>query len=227
MRPITERLSPTIRNLVIVESVLFGLYIMANPLRAPITAHLALGPLLGTGEYWQPATALFVHLDLWSYVFDMIGLWFVGATIDRALGRRRFLLMFLGAGLAANVAIALLAMALRWTGIYAGCGDGVLALFVALGVLFGRAEVRVFGSLVLQARVLTAILVGMSVLSALLQAAWPSLGGTLVAIGMGYFLAGGKTGPILDFLGRLRRPRRSVLGVLDGGRGKRGRKYVN
>jgi len=227
MRPLTERLSPTIRNLVIIQAVMFGLYIMANPLRAPITAHLALGPLFGAGEYWQTATALFVHMDFWSFIFDMIGLWFVGATIDRALGRRRFLMMFLGAGLAANVAIALVAMALGGPGIYAGCGDGVLALFVALGVLFGRAEVRVFGTLVLQARILTAILVGMSVLSALFQMAWPSLTGTLVAIGMGYFLAGGKTGTILNFLARWRRPRRSVLEVLEGGRGKRGKKYVN
>ena len=227
MRPITERLSPTIRNLVIVEAALFGLYIMASPLRAPITEHLALGPLVAAGEYWQPATALFVHLDLWSFIFDLIGLWFVGATIERTLGRRRFLLILFGAGLAANVVMALLVATLQWPGIYAGCGDCVLALFVALGVIYGRAEVRVFGSLVLQARILTAILVGMSILSAVFQRAWPSLAGTLVAIGLGYLLAGGKSGPILDFLTRWTRPRRSGFEVLEGGRGKRGKKYVN
>jgi len=227
MRPITQRLSPTIRNLVIVESVLFGLYVMASPLRAPITAHLALGPLVAAGEYWQPATALFVHLDLWSFIFDLIGLWFVGATIERALGRRRLLLILFGAGLAANVVMALLGAALQWTAVYAGCGDCVLALFVALGVLFGRTEVRVFGSLVLQARILTAILVGMSVLSALFQRAWPSLAGTLVAVGMGYLLSGGKVGPILDSITRWLRPRRGSFEVLEGGRGKRGKKYVN
>ena len=102
-----------------------------------------------------------------------------------------------------------------------------LALFVALGVLFGRTEVRVFGSLVLQARILSAILVGMSVLSALFQRAWPSLAGTLVAVGLGYVLAGGKLGPILAVLTRWLRPRRTGLGVLEGGRSKRGKKYVN
>jgi len=227
MRPITQRLSPTIRNLVVVEAVLFGLYIMAAPLRVPMTAHLALGPLVAAGEYWQPASALFVHLDLWGFVFDLIGLWFVGATIERALGRRRFLLIFFGAGLAANIVMALLGTAMQWTAIYAGCGDSVLALFVALGVLFGRSEVRVFGSLVLQARILTTILVGMSVASALFQRAWPSLAGTLVAVGLGYFLAGGKSGSILDVLTRWRRPQRGGFEVLEGGRGKRGKKYVN
>jgi membrane associated rhomboid family serine protease len=227
MRPITQRLSPTIRNLVVAEAVLFGLYIMASPLRAPITEHLALGPLVAAGEFWQPATALFVHLDLWSFVFDLIGLWFVGATIERTLGRLRFLLILFGAGFAANVVIALLLVALNRPSIYAGCGDCVLALFVALGVIYGRTEVRVFGSLVLQARILTMVLVGMSVVSALVQQAWPSLAGTLVAVGVGYFLAGGKSGPILDFLSRRRRPRRIGFEVLEGGRGRRGKKYVN
>ncbi len=227
MRPITQRLSPTIRNLVIVEAALFGLYIMAAPLRGDITRHLALGPLVAAGEYWQPASALFVHLDLWGFIFDLIGLWFVGATIERSLGRRRLLLIFFGAGLAANVVMALLGSAMHWTAIYAGCGDSVLALFVALGVLFGRTEVRVFGSLVLQARILTYILVGMSVVSALFQLAWPSLAGTLAAVGVGYFLAGGKSGPILGLLTRWRRPHRVGFEVLEGGRGKRGKKYVN
>lgn len=233
MRPLTERLSPVIRNLVIAQAVLFALFIMAPGLRMPITVHLALGPLVAGGELWQPVTSLFVHLEWWSFVFDLIGLWFVGATIEQALGRRRFFLLFFGAGLAANLSVALLMAALRWSGVYSGCGDAVLALFVALGVIYGPTQVRVLGPLVLQARVLTAILVGMSVVQALAQSAWPSLGGTLVAVCMGYFLSGGKWGSIAAFLGRLGRfarfgrKRRSVLGVLEGGRGKGGKKYVN
>jgi membrane associated rhomboid family serine protease len=227
MRPFTERLSPTIRNLVVALSVMFGLFIMASGLRAPISAHLALGPAVAWGELWQPATSLFVHLDLWSFVFDLIGLWFVGATIERALGRRRFLLLFFGSGLAANVTIALLALGLAQPGFAAGCGDSVLALFVALGVLYGPSPVRVWGRLVLPANVLTGILVGMAVLAGLLQGAWASLGGTLVAVGLAYFLSGGKVRTIVEFLARLRRGRRSVLRVFDGGRGKKNGKYVN
>jgi len=227
MRPITQRLSPIIRNLVVVEAVVYGLYIMANPLREPMVAHLALGPGVGAGELWQPVTAFFVHFDLWSFVFDLIGLWFVGATIERSLSRRRFLLILFGAGLAANVVVAGLIVALGATGVYAGCGDAVLALFVALGVIFGRTEVRVLGSLVLQARILTAVLVGMSVLVALVQRSWPSLAGTLVAVGLGYVLAGGKVGTLFGFLTRWRGGRRNVLEVLEGGRGKRGKKFVN
>jgi membrane associated rhomboid family serine protease len=227
MRPFTERLSPTIRNLVIAESVLFGLYVMARGLREPIADHLALGPLFLSGEFWQPLTSLFVHFELWSFVFNVIGLWFVGATIERALGRRRFLLIFFGSGLAANLVVAGLFVVLKVVQRNEGCGDAVLALFVALGVVYGSTPVRVWGRLVLQARILAGILVGMSVLSLLSQAAWPSLAGTLVAIVLAYFLSGGKVRNIADFLAGLRRKRRTALGVLEGGRSKGGKKYVN
>ena len=231
MRPIAERLSPAIRNLVVAQAILFFLYIMVAGLRIPIKLHLALGPLVAAGELWQPATSLFVHVEWWSFVFDLIGLWFVGATVEQALGRRRFLVLFLGTGILANVAVAFVMAALRWSGVYTGCGDAVLALFVALGVIYGPTQVRVLGPLVLQARVLAAILVGFSVVSALAQAAWPSLAGTLVSVCLGYFLAGGRWGALSGWLGRLRpKRRRSVLEVLEGGRGRSGRsgkKYVN
>jgi membrane associated rhomboid family serine protease len=227
MRPIAERLPPTIRNLVVVQAVVFAFYVMVGSLRGPIGEHLALGPLVAAGELWQPATALFVHLEWWSFVFDLIGLWFVGATIERAFGRRRFLLVFFASGLAANAAIALLTATLHRPGFYAGCGDGVLALFVALGVLYGRTQVRVIGALVLEARVLSGILVGMAVISALLQGAWPSLAGTLVAVALAYFLSGGKGVGPAEFLTRWLRLRRRGLQVLDGGRKRGGKKYVN
>jgi len=227
MRPFTERLSSTIRNIVVVQAVMFGLFVMASGLRTPITAHLALGPAFAMGELWQPATSLFVHLDLWNFIFDLIGLWFVGLTIERALGRTRFLLIFFGAGLAANVTMGLVARALGQPGLSAGCGDSVLALFVAIGVLYGPSPVRVWGRLVLPARVLTFILVGMSVLAGLLQGAWSSLAGTLVAVATAYLLSGGKIQSVIILLAHLLRKRRSVLQVLDGGRGKKGGKFVN
>ena len=156
----------------------------------------------------------------------MVGLWFVGATIERVFGRRRFLLLFLATGLAGNLLLAaLIALGLPVVG--EGCGDSVLALFVALGVAYGRTPIRVWGQLVLQARVLAWILIGMSVLSMLLQGAWPYLLSMLVAIGLAYLLAGGQLGPVRDFLRRLGGRRRTGLGVLEGGRSKRRKDYLN
>ena len=226
LRPFTQRLSPTIRNIVIAESVLFGLFIMAAPLRVPIVSHLGLGPGLMAGEVWQPLTSLFVHTDFVFFFFNMLGLWFVGASIEQTYGRWRFLLIFLGTGLAANLVIAAF-IALGIPMGNQGCGDSVLALFVALGVAYGRTQIRVWGQLVLQARVLAWIFVGLAVVSMMLQRAWFHLLATLVAIALAYVLAGGKVGPILAILVRPSGKRRSSLGVMEGGRAKGGRKYVN
>jgi membrane associated rhomboid family serine protease len=226
LRPFTERLSPTIRNIVVVDAVLFALYVMAEPLRAPLADHLALGSRIMAGEVWQPLTALFVHTGFLYFFFNMLGLWFVGATIERIYGQRRFLLIFFGTGLLANLVLtAAIAVQIPLAG--EGCGNSVLALFVALGVAYGRTPIRVWGQLVLQARVLAWIFIGMSVISLLVQGAWIYLLSTLTAVALAYVLAGGKLGPLLGFFARLGRKPRSALGVLEGGRGKGGKRYLN
>jgi hypothetical protein len=48
----------------------------------------------------------------------------------------------------------------------------------------------------------------------------------MVAVALGYFFAGGKLGPIVALLPRRQRRARGFE-VLEGGRGKRGKKYVN
>ncbi len=227
LRPFTERFSPAIRNLVVAEAVMFGVAAVAPGLRETIAGHLALGPGIWAGELWQPLTSLFVHTELWNFFFNLLGLWFVGATIERVLGRRRFLVLFFATGIVANLVVAGL-MTLWGTGMRnEGCGDSVLALFVALGVAYGRTPVRVWGQLVLPARVLAWGLVGVAVLALAVQAAWPILGGTLVAQGLAYVLAGGGPGPLRSFLEGLRGKRRSSLQVLEGGRARRGKNYVN
>jgi membrane associated rhomboid family serine protease len=227
MRPLTERLSPTIRNLVVAESVVFGLFIMARGVRGPIVDHLALGRRLWEGEAWQPLTALFVHTEPWNFFFNLLGLWFVGATIERLVGRWRFLLLFFATGIVSNLVVGGLIGLLRMDISSAGCGDSVLALFVALGVKYGRTPVRVFGQLVLQARILAGILVGMALVSLLMQGAWPLFAGSVVAQVLAYLLVGGNLRPIRAFLAGLQGKPRPGLQVLPGGRGKGGRPFVN
>lgn len=228
MRPITERLSPTIRTLVIVQAVLFGLYIMAPPLQERMRAHLVLGPLVLAGELWQVVTSIFVSIDLFSFFFGMLGLWFAGASVERVLGSRRFLLLFFVTGIVANAVAAGFMALLGMPVMNPGPGDSVLAIFVALGVIYGKASLRVFGQLALQARYLAWIFVGMSVLSSLLQGMWPLFAAVVCSQTVAYFLSGGKVSTALALLGRFRKPR-SPLQVLEGGRGrtKGGKKYVN
>lgn len=221
MKPITDRLSPTITALVIVTVVAALFYIVITPIRGFITAHLALNAAAFLGpEPWQIATALFVHLDPLSAFFNLLGIWFVGATIERELGRRRFLLLFFVPGLVANLVMAAgLAFVLPGPQVIAGSSMAVLGLFVAFGKLYGRTPVRVFGGLVLEARTLVLILIGFALVADLLgHFNLVGLVGDLVAIGLAYGLTGGRGSGFDDLFRGLGggKPRRH-LGVMSGG----------
>src|SRR3954469_18809639 len=92
--PVAERLSPTITALVVTLGVLWAAYVTAPALRPFVDNHLALTPTsVAAGEVWQLVTALFIHKEAApiSLFFDCLGLWFVGATVERDFGRKRFL----------------------------------------------------------------------------------------------------------------------------------------
>jgi membrane associated rhomboid family serine protease len=216
-RPIAERLTPSVKVLVLIQAVLFFFYALVRDARPLIQAHLAMGPGFFHGEVWQPVTALFVHSNPLGFVFNLIGLWFVGAFIERTNGTRRFLTLFFSAGILSFVAMALVA---RFTafGLAEGSSFAVLALFVAFGRMYDRAPAQILGGLVMQARNLALLLVGFSVAVDLWRADWASLAATLVCAGVGFVMGGSGFIGIGDALAlfRARRLRRRYR-VLDGG----------
>lgn len=231
-QPLADRLTPAIKTLVIVDALLYALYVFVRDVRPNMIAHLAVGPALFAGEVWQPVTALFVHFDVLGFIFNVIGLWFVGAFIERTQGTRRFLILFFGAGILANLAIAVVNHLRVYQAGYPfdGCSLAVLALFTAFGRIYGRQPTQVLGGLFMQARYLALILVGWSVVASLLRGDWALLAGTLVAAAVGYL--GGAPGGVRELydLFRARRLRRRYH-VLDGGAPPRARtnpkKYWN
>lgn len=224
MRPITERLSPLVRAMVIINAAVFAFYVLVKQAQMFFNEHLALGPAFFAGELWQPLTSLFVHTDFLSFAFNVLGLWFVGATVERDLGTRRFLVLFFVSGVVANVVMAAVSIGLGVPQLFSGCGTAVLGLFVAFGRIFNRTPSRVLGGLVLEARTLTTILVAFALLADITRGAWPSLAGDLVVVFLGYVLSGGRGAGLRDFMASWRTKRfKRRYQVLDGGRksGKR------
>jgi membrane associated rhomboid family serine protease len=216
-RPIAERLTPAIKALVIAQSVLFFFYVFVKETREFFAAHLALGPGMLHGEVWQLFTALFIHFDFLGFIFNLIGLWFVGALIERTNGTRRFLQLFFVAGVLSNLAIALIARlgTYRGSDIFDGCSFAILALFVAFGRMYGRTPTQILGGLVMQARHLAMILVAWFVIADLIRGDWPRLAGGLVAAAVGLLMGGGGIRDLLA-LWKARRIRQRYQ-VLDGG----------
>jgi membrane associated rhomboid family serine protease len=215
MDVISARMTPTVQTMIVVSATISGLFILVRPAR-PWIAHLAMGQGFLHGEPWQAVTGLFTCLDFVSFLFALVGLWFVAASIERDLGRRRFLTLFFGAGVLANVAAGLVAAAVRQPVPAIGNGLAVLGLIVTFGRLYRRAQVSVFGSLVFPAYKVAWFWVLLSVLIALLNRDLAYLAGVIVASAAGYFLAApGGLRQALDGL-RARRARQRYK-VLEGG----------
>jgi rhomboid protease GluP len=85
--------------------------------------------ILGAGEWWRLLSAGFLHGDVLHLLVNLYALRVLGPTVERLWGRRQFLLVYLGAVAAGNVA------SLAATpGVSVGASGGAFGLLGALGV---------------------------------------------------------------------------------------------
>lgn len=61
------------------------------------------------GAVWQLLTSAFTHVSLVHIAFNMVALWFLGPQLERFLGWRRYLALYLLSALAGSVAVFWLA----------------------------------------------------------------------------------------------------------------------
>lgn len=62
-------------------------------------------PGVADGAWWQPITSAFSHVDILHIGFNMLALWFLGPQLERAIGRARFLALYLLSALAGSVVV--------------------------------------------------------------------------------------------------------------------------
>src|SRR3954468_777762 len=77
--------------------------------RADLLRLAALRAGVANGDWWRLFTSAFLHANLIHIAFNMYFLWFVGAAVEQALGRGRFILLYIVSALAGS------AGALVWT----------------------------------------------------------------------------------------------------------------
>jgi membrane associated rhomboid family serine protease len=87
------------------------------------------GPLVQAGDWWRLITSAFMHYGPFHLLMNMYGLYWAGTVLERAIGRWRFLLLYLASGLAGS------AGALVWSPNALTLGASG-ALFGVLGALF-------------------------------------------------------------------------------------------
>ena len=89
-------------------------------------------PGVSTGAYWQVLTSAFTHIDVLHVGMNMLALWFLGPPLERALGRVRFLAVYVLSALAASAVVLWLSNPFSST---LGASGAVFGLIGALLVL--------------------------------------------------------------------------------------------
>ena len=143
---------------------------------------------LRSGYLWQFITFQFLHGSFLHILFNLIGLYYFGHFAENALGRRRFLIAYFGAGVVGGLLQGVLMLLFPWhfgSALY-GASAGVSGVFAIFAMLEGEAEVRWNFILPIRARTLL-LIYGVVALFFTLVPADP---GTAHAAHLGGLLAG-------------------------------------
>ena len=62
-------------------------------------------PGVADGAYWQLLTSAFTHIELWHIGFNMLALWVLGPQLELAIGRIRFIALYLLSALAGSTLV--------------------------------------------------------------------------------------------------------------------------
>lgn len=57
---------------------------------------------IAEGQWYRLVTSMFLHQEVWHIAFNMMGLWWLGGPLEAALGRARYLTLYLLSGLAGS-----------------------------------------------------------------------------------------------------------------------------
>lgn len=103
-------------------------------------------PGVDDGAFWQLVTSQFLHVQLWHIAGNMLALWMLGPQLEAALGRTRFLALYLLSGLTGSVAVLWLSPELQLT---LGASGAIYGLFGAFAVISHKVggDLRSIGAL--------------------------------------------------------------------------------
>lgn len=100
------------------------------------------GELIGLadGEWWRLITSAFLHAGIIHLGLNMLALWWFGAALEAALGRGRFVLLYVVSGLAGSAGALLLSP----EAVTVGASGAIFGILGAAFVL-ERQQIYVFG----------------------------------------------------------------------------------
>ncbi|MFQ6035094.1 MAG: rhomboid family intramembrane serine protease [Sedimentisphaerales bacterium] len=88
-------------------------------------------------QFWRLITYQFLHWNGWHLFVNMLGLFFLGPTLERHWGSKKFLIFYLSCGVAGGLFYLLLvAVGFLSAGLMVGASGAILGLLAACAILF-------------------------------------------------------------------------------------------
>nr|WP_321235152.1 rhomboid family intramembrane serine protease [uncultured Psychroserpens sp.] len=94
-------ITDTVKHLLIINVIMFiGTFAIQNgvPFRAWFALYFPENPMF---KPWQIFTHMFMHADVMHILFNMFALWMFGTAVETQLGSKKFLFIYISAGLGA------------------------------------------------------------------------------------------------------------------------------
>lgn len=122
-----------------------------------VSLYFGLVPALFTGGWlWQGVTYIFLHADLWHFIFNSFMLWMLGRFLEPQMGSRKFLLYFLACGAAAALVTVAWSPASERPVI--GASGSVYGLLAAFAFLYPDTQVYFYFLFPMSARMMAFLL---------------------------------------------------------------------
>lgn len=122
-----------------------------------IEAYLSLNPLnfMQYGMYWQVFTYQFVHGGISHLLSNMIGLFFFGLAVERRMGSKEFLLLYLLSGTLCGILSLVLYILTGALGVFLiGASGAVFAILLAYAVLYPNSIIYIWAIIPIPAPIL-------------------------------------------------------------------------
>ena len=177
-----ERIPPVTRSLLIINVIMFvATLINENFMIGTFAMFYPASPLF---RWWQPLTHMFMHGGWWHIFFNMYTLVMFGMVVERALGTKKFLILYFVTGFGA----AALHTGVEWLQVHqalaasdtalsqdvidlfrtpmVGASGAIYGVLVAFAMLYPEARMTlIFPPVTLDAKWMVAIFIGIELLT--------------------------------------------------------------
>lgn len=90
------KLTETVKHLIIINVLFFvATVVFKERIYDLLAMHYPANPLF---KPWQIVTYMFMHANVQHILFNMLGLWMFGSTVEQMIGRNNFLILYFVAG---------------------------------------------------------------------------------------------------------------------------------